>query len=256
MTSRSSIIRAPIIATVLGNWPDEKEVFSTALMLPSYRCDGTELTNTESKITFALEVRKADARLGGAFKPFVGTPRISATDYDAISTHTFSATVSGPLDKGAGSLGTGKESALELMNVITAFLNSCGSGVYIWNSGNAHSARSWQAIYAETDRLAAAYGAFVTATRDAVRQQFFTTGMQCLRLPDVVLRDQSQPADAQHALFCFNMYQLEGQAPQSAEHFKIEVNHKMYEARKGECETQPPGSDGWNPHGQWILQPL
>jgi hypothetical protein len=178
---------------------------------------------------------------------FASSSRIRRSDpcLEAVRNYAVNVCLTGP--------GGSMEAALSMIRAAVAVVGAGGAGVFVDNSGAAHSAADWLRLAENPDDLDA-FQAFVTTF--ASEDELWSIGMHVFGLRDAVLaRSDDDEADF-HSLLSFLGYSFAPAAPIVEGDLAGDEQAPQFRVLKETAHRAPSGSPLHNPYGQWRLVAL
>ena len=234
-------IRPIIELRVPGPWETPVE-FSQALRSAgcAYDVDAPQLVHIPTGRRFDLGVSPHDDEIAEVFE---GAGRLSEEEIERIHSHA----VKVHLSCAGGTV----EDARAIMDAATALVRAGGYGVFIDNSGNAHSTDDWMAL-ASDPKPGGLYWAFVAATGGA--GGVFSTGMHCLGFRDAEILCIPDTQYAGFILHNFLGYTYQsGITVEDGDPIGDEEGPE-FRVRHIPCTRFDEGTPFHNPYGVWRIE--
>jgi hypothetical protein len=171
---------------------------------------------------------------------------ISEADLQAIASHT---TMIYLICNGGSSDG-----ARQMLNAAEGILRAGGLAVNVDSSGKSQSRQNWAAL-AANDNPIALYHAFVMLRGNS--ESAYSSGMQNLGLPDVILNTNIPDADTAHLLEMFLLYTfMEKPELQSGHTFNLNPQSPYYRITLEPYSVFAEDHPCFNPYGVWRMERL
>jgi hypothetical protein len=231
-----------IVVGIPGSWPSRTALVQDIALKSGYLFVGRLLMNLQTNECCEMEVYDHDPHSIETFT-YGAQGLIPPADLQAIASHTTMVYLIGE---------AGSQAAKRMLDATEGMLRAGGIAVNVESAGKAHSRQNWAALAVDENPVAL-YHAYVMLRGNS--EFVYSSGMQNLGLPDVILNTTIPDTDTAHLLETFLLYTfMEKPDLHSGHTFSLNLQSPYYRITLEPCSVFAEDHPCFNPFGVWRME--